>query len=729
MTELVDIDTNEEGLDRKAHHQSLLAAIEWIAEQHQRQFSGATTLSGLPIQDGCLTVANIEGAFENLGLSARIVRKSPVNVPLIVCPFMVFFEGGDVGIVTGRRGKRGKFKVIVGGETKPRAISQRELQRQTSNIVVYVSPANDVFSDEPNIRQIAKGHWLWATVRRFWGAWTQVVLVAFLVNLLGLALPLFIMNVYDRVIPYQAIPTLWALSIGVVLALVFDFILRMLRATVIDNAGRRIDMKVSSDVFNHVLDTKMSQRRGSAGEIASSVREFESVRDFFTSASLTSAIDLLFIGVFLAVLWVIVGPLVLVPLVAVPLVLVATLLIQIPMNKSVITGLASSNNRHSVLVESLVGVETIKASSAEGPFQRRWEAAVADTVRATSKTRFWSSLAIFFCMSVQQMVSVIVVVWGVYLVTAGDISVGALIASNILAGRVLAPLGGIAMTLSRLQQSVNALRNLGQLMKAERDHGDDGDHTQQVTEGRLDLRDVQFNYPNGAHVVLKGINISIQPGEKIGIIGRVGSGKSTLGKLLCGLFESSDGAIVLDDIDLKHRRAADVRDAIYYVPQEADLFSGTIRDNICFNGPVSSEVFEMASKVAGVEAFVQQEPLGFEMPVGERGRNLSGGQRQAVSLARCLVNESRILFLDEPTSAMDTTTEAAFVKHLKELQRQDRTILIATHRSTLLDLVDRIIVLEQGRVVADGDKAQVLKELSKGATSNGAGKRVRKNGK
>ena len=718
---------DEEGLDRRAHHQSLLSAIERIAEHHQRQFSEATTLSGIPLSDGCLAAPNLEQAFDNLGLSARLVRKSPVNVPLIVCPFMVFFIGGDVGVVTGRRGRRGKFKVIVGGETKPRLISPRDLQRQTQNLVAYVSPANDVFSDEDNMRQIAKGHWLWATVRRFWGAWAQVVVVAFLVNLLGLALPLFIMNVYDRVIPYQAIPTLWALSIGVVLALVFDFILRMLRATVIDNAGRRIDMKVSSDVFSHVLDTKMAQRRSSAGEIAGSVREFESVRDFFTSASLTSAIDLLFIGVFLAVLWVIVGPLVLVPLLAVPLVLLVTLLIQIPMNKSVITGLTSSNNRHSVLVESLVGVETIKASSAEGPFQRRWEAAVADTVRATSRTRFWSSLAIFFCMTVQQMVSVIVIVWGVYLVTSGDISVGALIASNILAGRVLAPLGGVAMTLSKLQQSVNALRNIGDLMKADRDHGTDLDHTAAVAKANLELRDVQFHYPSSDHGVLKGISATINPGEKIGIIGRVGSGKSTLGKLLCGLFDSTDGAIILDDVDLKHRRTADVRDAIYYVPQEADLFSGSIRDNICFNGPVDPELFAMASKVSGVEAFVQQEPLGYEMPVGERGRNLSGGQRQAVALARCLVNDSRILFLDEPTSAMDTTTEAAFVQHMKETLNKDRTVIIATHRSTLLDLVDRIIVLDQGRIVKDGDKAQVLAELSGKKPPRKTSKRTRPN--
>jgi len=459
----------------------------------------------------------------------------------------------------------------------------------------------------------------------------------------------------------------------------------------------------------------MAQRKSSAGDIASSVREFESVRDFFTSASLTSAIDLLFIGVFLVVLWMIVGPLVLVPLVAVPVVLAVTLLIQIPMNRSVVKGLVSSNNRHSVLVESLVGVETIKAASAEGPFQRHWDEAVADTVRTTSKTRFWSSLVIFFSMSVQQSVSVIIIVWGVYLVASGDISVGALIASNILAGRVLAPLGGIAMTLSRMQQSINALGNLNRLMKTDRDHGDPQAHTGKVEHGKLEFREVGFNYPGSENVVLQQVSARITPGEKVGLIGRVGSGKSTLGKLLCGLYDTTNGAILLDDVDVKHRQTADLRKSVYYVPQEADLFSGSIRDNVCFNGPVEPSLFDKACQVAGVAAFVQQEPLGYEMPVGERGRNLSGGQRQAVTLARSLVNKPQILFLDEPTASMDTTTEAAFVRNMIEFGDSNSTLIIATHRSSLLELVDRIIVLERGRIVGDGPKKKILQSLNQSA--------------
>ncbi|MEL6735476.1 MAG: type I secretion system permease/ATPase [Pseudomonadota bacterium] len=690
----------------------LLQAVEVIARHHNLPFSQASALTGLPLGESGLGITHLEAAFANVGLAARVVKKRASEVPLIVCPFLVVFKGGDIGIVHGKRGMTGKYLLEMAGHAGRRAVTAKALDAETMPYAVYASPAVDTFSEGEEGRELARGHWLWSTVRRFWGAWSQVVLVALFVNLLALALPIFVMNVYDRVIPYNAIPTLWALAAGVALALGFDFLLRMLRATIIDNAGRRIDMRVSSDIYNHVLDARMDQRPHSAGDIASSVREFENVRDFFTSASLTSAIDLVFVGLFLAVLWIIVGPLVLVPLIAVPVVLLATILIQIPLAKSVKKGLVSNHHRHSVLVESLVGVETVKTTSSEGAFQRRWDAAVADTVRATSSSRFWSSLSMFFSMFVQQSVSVVIIVWGVYLVAAGDISVGALIASNILAGRVLAPLGGIAMTLTRSQQSFSALAGLNKLMALPRDHDLSTRRAGEITSARLEFRDVGFTYPGTDHSVLKAMNLTITPGERVGIVGRVGSGKSTVGKLLCGLYETTDGGILLDDVDVKHCNRADLRRAVGFVSQSPDLFSGTLRENICFNGAVSAEKFEEACFVSGVAVFAQSHPLGYEMPVGERGAFLSGGQKQAVALARALILQPRILFLDEPSAAMDTTTEAALVRNLKAHKSKLHTFIVATHRTSLLDLVDRIIVLDKGAVVHDGPRDQVLRAMN-----------------
>ncbi|MEM8750512.1 MAG: type I secretion system permease/ATPase [Pseudomonadota bacterium] len=707
----------------------LMIALEQLSIHHGLPYSHAVALNGVAMNEARMSYSDFERACSNLGLASKIVKKRPSQVPGLVCPFVVFLKSGDVGLVLSRSTGSKKVSLQIAGETSARAIDVAKLDAETHDRVIYVAPAlwQSSFNKSDDLSDARSRHWLWGTVRRFWGSWAQVVLAAFLINLLGLALPIFVMNVYDRVIPYNAIPTLWALAGGVALALVFDFLLRMLRSLTIDKSGRRIDMKVSSDIYRHAIDATMKDRPPRAGDIASQIREFETVRDFFTSASLTSVIDLVFVGLFLFVLWLIVGPLALVPLIAVPIVLGVTALIQIPLGRSVSKGLASSTNRHSVLVESLVGIETVKAIAAEGAFQQKWERAVAESVRATSSSRFWSSLAIFFSMLVQQGVSVVIIVWGVFLVAAGEISVGALIASNILAGRVLAPLGGIAMTLSRLQQSMIAYRSLNKLMALDRDHAPRKDReaprANAINQGRLEVRNASFSYPNSDHKTLDGLNLTIAPGERVGIVGRVGSGKSTFGKLLCGLYETTDGAILLDNTDIRHNHLADLRQAVSYLGQEPHLFSGSVRDNILFSGTADDDRFEEAVHISGVASMVQTHPLGYQMPVGERGAQISGGQRQAIAIARSLMGDPKILFLDEPTSAMDSTTEAAVVQNLARLKRPDMTLLIATHRSSLLELVDRVIVIESGRVVADGPRKNVLSQLAKTAKTARAVKR------
>jgi len=667
-----------------------------------------------------LTLPHFVGACENLGLSAKTIRRKPSSVPSIVRPFVVLFKSGDVGLVVDKKPGSNKLFVRMAGTKNSVAMTGKKLDSETHPVVIYVTPLATPQDVQDESVRTATSHWLWSAVGRFKGAWLQVAVAALFVNLLGLALPIFVMNVYDRVIPYNAIPTLWALAAGVVLALGFDFLVRMLRSLIIDRSGRRIDMKVSSDIFRQALDAKMAERPRRAGDIATQIKEFETVRDFFTSASLTSIIDLVFVGLFLFVLWLLVGPLALVPLVAVPVVLIATLLIQIPLARATHNGMVSATNRHSVLIESLVGIETVKAIAAEGAFQKKWEQAVSESVRATSSNRFWSSLATLFSLLCQQAVSVIIIVWGVFLVTAGEISVGALIASNILAGRVLAPLGGIAGTLARLQQSLTSYRNLNRLMALGRDHGPG--LAKQVKDGRLELRGVGFSYPGIDNLVLEDLSLTVSPGEKIGIVGRVGSGKSTLGKLLCGLYQTTQGTILLDDLDINHRNTADLRKAICFVGQDPDLFSGSVRDNILLANPATDEEFDRATLISGVASFVQNHPLGYQMPVGERGQQISGGQRQAVALARALVSKPKILFLDEPTGAMDTTTEALFVRNMMHFKDPATSLILCTHRTALLDLVDRVIVMDGGRIVSDGPKAKVLGGLAGGKKRSPKGK-------
>ena len=697
-------------------HDPLLAALEYLAGHHNRPFSKAAVLQGLPLRDGQLTLDLFARGAERLGFEAKIVQRRPSEVSGLVCPFIILLKSGDVGILLEKRQRSRKVSVVVPGVSAVKKMRLSDIDREALDTVIYIADRRQqeaVAANAAMMRQM-KGHWLWSVVVRFWPTWSYIVLAAFIINVLGLALPLFVMNVYDRVIPNNSIPTLWALAAGVVLALGADFLLRMLRATVIENSGRRVDMKVSATLFEQALDATMASRSARAGEFANHIREFESVRDFFTSTSITSAIDLLFIGVFLGLLWLIVGQLALVPLLAVPFVLVATLIIQVPLARSVNRAQITKTSRHSILVESMVGIETIKAIAGEGALQKKWEDAVAGSVRASSSTRFWSSLAMYFSMAVQQGVSIIVIIWGVYMVAAGDITIGALIASNMLAGRVLAPLGNIAMTLARAQTSFSALRQLNEMMRLDRDHKNPPDGGGQIGQGRLEFRNVEFAYRGQQANALDGVSIRIAPGERVGIVGRVASGKSTLGKILCGLYASDRGAVIIDGTDVKHCWMADLRKAVAYVGQEPELFSGTLRENILFGKQIEETTFEESVHAAGLASLAQSHPLGYALPVGERGRSISGGQRQSVAIARALIGRPKILFLDEPTSAMDNLTEAAFIRSFRNWLKPDTTLLVATHRTSLLELVDRLIVLENGRVVADGPKDKVLASLLKG---------------
>ena len=690
----------------------LLWALQKLATIHNLPFSKSRALEGLPLGDDGFTIKLFTRSAGKLGFESQIVSKPPSRVPAIVYPFVLLFKNGQVGVALEKNNQQNLIKVQMPGEKDPVTRKPSELDRDCFDAVVYASPKQqELFAGEEN-GPAKQGHWLWSETFRFWPTWTYIILAALVINLLGLALPLFIMNVYDRVIPHNSISTLWALVFGVMIALFFDFTLRIVRSVLIDNASRRVDMAVSSKLFEQALDARMANRGPRAGELANQIREFESVRDFFTSAGLVAVIDLFFIGIFLGVLWIIVGKLVFVALIAVPIVLLFTLFLQLPLSRAVRNTQVATTNRHSVLVESLVGIETIKAVSAEGTMQNRWENAVASAVRASSSTHFWSSLAIYFTMYAQQIVSVVMVTWGVFLIAEGQITVGALIASNILAGRVLAPLGSIAMTFVRAQQSFNALGFLNRFMNLKRDHVASWNKKGMINSGKLEFRDVSFSYPGQENKALDGIQLSMKEGEKIGIIGKVGSGKSSLGKLLAGLYDPDDGAVVVDGTDIRHYAVADLRKAVMYVAQETELFSGTLRDNLLIGGPADEDILAACADVAGVTAFADAHPLGFQMPVGERGKEISGGQRQSVGIARGLIAGPKILFLDEPTGQMDRMSEDQFVRKFKDWQQGKVTLLLATHRTPLLELVDRVIIIDNGKIVADGPRDQVLASLA-----------------
>ncbi len=703
----------------------LLECLVHISALHGRAVSPDTIRSGLPLTGGILTIDLLPRAAARAGLSSKIVQRPLNQLSGVVLPAVVCLTGGGFVVVEEIDRASNTARIACGGYPQ-REIAMEDLARDHLGYIVLLSPVggNEDAGVATHRHGRVEGHWFWSTIKAFWPNYLQVVVAALVINVLALAMPLFTMNVYDRVIPNFAVPTLIALSIGITFALVFDFVLRQVRGEIVEIAGKKADMILAGRIFEHVLSVSLAKRPVSAGAFAHQVREFETVRDFFTSATLISLTDLLFIFIFLLVMFMLVGPLTLVPLIAVPIIIGITLLIQIPLEKAVQETQREAAMRHSVLIEAIGGLETVKAVAGEGRLQSAWDRAVAATARSSHAARFWSTLATGITSFFTQFVSIAILLWGVFLVQDGTVTAGALIASMMLSGRVLGPLASISATLTRAQQTRVALRGLNAVMELEGERPRGARFVARtVNDGSLAFEGVSFTYPESPVPALSDITFRIAPGERVGVIGRMGSGKTTLGRLVSGLYAPEEGIVLVDGIDARQYDPADLRRGVALVGQDADLFSGSLRDNIVFGRPEASDAEVVAAaRLAGVDDFAGRHPKGYAMPIGERGRSLSGGQRQCVGLARALIRDPRILFLDEPTSAMDVASEREFLIRLTDVARGGRqTIVISTHRLSLLNLVDRLLVFERGKLVADGPRDKVLEKLRMAASARAEG--------
>lgn len=446
------------------------------------------------------------------------------------------------------------------------------------------------------------------------------------------------------------------------------------------------------------------------------MRDFDSVREFFTSGTVVAATDLLFAIVFIGVLFLIAGPLAWIPLIMLPIVIGAGLILQRPLDRAINRLQAESAARHGVLVESLSGIETVRATGAEARMQTAWERSVAATARSGEEVHFWSVLALTISSSAQQITSMLLVVVGVFLILDGQITMGALIAANMLSGRVLAPISSLASVITRATQTMISLRSIDKLMQLERERPPGRAYVARtITRGGISFNNVSFKYPASKESAIENVSFKIAPGERVAIIGRVGSGKTTVGRLLSGFYEPLEGSITVDDIESRQYDPADLRTGIGFVMQDTDLFFGKLRDNITLGRPSATdeEVIDVA-RLSGVEQFIAGHPLGFDMPISEGGRSLSGGQKQAIGLARALIRKPKIIFMDEPTAHFDVRSEAEFLERLKTLAKTDMTIIVSTHRPSLLSLVNRILVFERGKLVADGPREKILAALQAG---------------
>lgn len=693
----------------------LLECLAQLTRLHDNPWTTEALGAGLPRVDMLLPPSQFARAAARASLKARLLRQSPDSIDKRLLPAVLLLHERRAALFVGRT-EAGAYRICLPESIETVVeMSADELMAQYTGVLIVVQPMFRFDQRTPEVRKLRGEHWFWSAIIGNWRLYRDVMAAAFLVNLFALAMPLFSMNVYDRVVPNKAIETLWVLAIGALLILAFDFTLRTLRAFIIDVASKRVDVVLSARIMERVLGMKLASRPASVGSFAANLRAFEGVRDFIASATVTALVDLPFVFIFLLVLvWI--SPWMVIPtLIGMVLVILAALFTQGKMHELTETTYRASAQRNACLIESLVGLETVKTLSAEGEMQRRWERATLFIAQVNARTRLLSSSTMNFAQAVQQSVNIFTIILGVYLIENNGISMGAIIAASMISGRALAPLGQVAGLMMQFQHARTGLTSVdGQMqMPVERPEESTFLHRDQL-RGEIEFREVSFSYPGTQQKALNKVSFRIRAGEKVGIIGRIGSGKTTLEKLILGLYAPDEGSILVDGIDLRQIDPAELRRAIGFVPQDVTLFFGSLKQNITMGAPHATDAAVLAAAdLAGVTEFANAHPQGFDMPIGERGESLSGGQRQGVAIARALLSDPPMLLLDEPTASMDHQS-ADQLKRRLHAYAAAKTMILVTHRTPMLELVDRLIVIDNGTVMADGPKAQVVEALQHG---------------
>jgi ATP-binding cassette subfamily C protein LapB len=693
----------------------LLSAVISAAAHFGISVSRDALTAGLPLEDNRVTPALLQRVAARASLTGRLVRRSLADLrPGLLPAILLLKDRESCLLLQWSADGSAQVRFVEDGEASSN-VPLDQLAELYTGVAFFIKAAFRFEAHTPSNAGVGSGHWFWSVVQQNWRLYRDSLLAALLVNIFALAMPLFSMTVYDRVVPNRAEETLWVLAIGVFLIMGFDFMLRVMRAYILDTASKRIDVTLSARIMERVLGLRMADRPASVGSFSANLRAFESVRDFIASATITALVDLPFVIVFfLVILWI--SPWLLLPtIVCIVLLVLAALVAQQKMQELVDITQRATSQRNATLVESLVGIETIKFTASEGVFQRKWEAATLFLAQNGTRLKLLSSVTMNLAQMTQQLANVSTIVAGVYLLINNQISMGGIIAASMLASRAMAPFGQVAGLVLQFHQAKNGLTSVERHMQTQPERADDSQFLHRsVFEGAIEFRNVSFTYPGQQQAVLNRVTFKIAPGEKAAFIGRVGSGKSTILRLILGLYQPSEGAILIDGIDVRQIDPAQLRRAAGFVSQDVSLFYGTLKDNIALGAShASDQDILRAAELAGVTEFANRHPRGFEMAIGERGESLSGGQKQSVGIARAVLHDSPILLLDEPSSAMDHQTEDSLKTRIKAFSI-GKTMLLVTHRSSLLDWVDRLIVIDNGQIMADGPKSQVVEALQSG---------------
>lgn len=702
---------------RDRYDDPLLDSLLSLCALHQKSVSRAMLTAGLPLPEQRLTAELLPRAAARGGLQGRWLRRGLKQIPALALPAMLLLKDGRCAILLAWEDD-GRARIMPseteGGEV---TVAAELLEADYSGEVFFAQPQHKLDLGRGELIPRTQ-RWFRDTLLRSRWLYIDAVAASLLINVIGLLVPLFTMNVYDRVVPNQAEATLWVLSIGISGAFFFDLLLKTLRGLCLDLAGKKTDLIISATLFERIVGMAMKYRPARVGSFAQNIHEFQSLRDFLASLTLASVIDLPFTLLVLLVIALIGGHLAWIPLLAFPLAFAINWALQKPLVETIDRTLALSAERQSSLIETLAGLDAVKVNNAESERQYLWEQTIGTLSRLELRVKMLSSLAMNLTLLLQQMAGVLMIVLGVYLIIAGDLSMGGLIACYMLNGRALGPLTQMSGLLTRYQQAKLTMTNVEQMMALPQERvEDERPLKRQNLQGAIEFRKVDFSYPNQQQAALRGINMVVRPGEKIGIIGRSGSGKSSLAKLIVGLYQPESGSLLVDGIDSRQLDVSDLRHNIGYVPQDIQLFAGTLRDNLVSGARyVEDDLVLQAAELAGVHEFARLHPEGYEMQVGERGQNLSGGQRQNVALARALLLDPPILLLDEPTSSMDNTGEERLKQRLQSLLA-NKTLLLVTHRASMLSLVDRLVIIDRGQIIADGPKEAVMDALKRGQIS------------
>lgn len=694
----------------------LLKSLVIIAQHHDLPVSEESTIAGLPLVDGLLTPSIFHRAAKRVGLSSKICKRALNELNQQLFPAILLLNDQQCCVLKSIDFKANQAEVIYPElpETVV-SISVQTLIQLYSGQIIYVRPEFHFDHRAPEIKKTRDRHWFWGVITENRRLYRDVIIAAVMINLFAVAMPLFVMNVYDRVVPNHATDTLWVLSSGIFIILTADLILKMMRSWFVDLGASRADVKLSATIMERVLGMKMVNRPASAGSFAASVHSFESIRSFMSSLTITALVDLPFVLLFILIIAIIGWPMVIPIIVGALLVLVYALSAQSKMHSLSEEAMRAGALRNGTLIESLSNLETVKSFGAESRLQTIWEKSTIFLTRTAAQMRLLSSSISNGAQWTQHSVAVSIIIIGVYMIIEGNLTQGGLIAAYLLSSRAMAPISQAAGLIAQYHHASTAMQSLNDIMDrpVERPEGKNW-ISRPTIRGDIEFKRVNFKYPDDERLALSDVSFKIKAGEHVAILGRNGSGKSTLEKLILGLYEPESGSVLVDGVDIRQIDPSELRRKIGYVPQDVSMFFGTLKENITTGFPhAEDQQIIKAANLSGLAGFINTHPAGFHMQVGERGQLLSGGQRQSIAIARALISDPPILVLDEPTGSLDHTSEETIKQNLIQFTK-GKTLLVVTHRSSLLALADRIIVVDGGKIVADGPKVEVMEALKQG---------------